>query len=73
MPLPSMQVLPTYSQSLQDKPLPIYFSDPALQGLFDELGGTLEFEVGIERNLAELMAKEEVSLFFIPMAQVVVV
>lgn len=60
LPSPPTQIAPTYPQPPQEKQLPIYFSDPAFQEHFDERTGILEYEAGIEHNLAEQIAKEEV-------------
>lgn len=43
-------------------PLPVFFDDPNLQELFDERAGIREFEAGIERSLAEQLAKQDVQL-----------
>ena len=50
-------VLPPPIQSL-----PVYFDDPNLQELFDERAGIREFEAGIERGLAEHLAKQDVQM-----------
>jgi|GEM_PF-3501484 len=39
-----------------ERPLPIYFDDPALQEAFDERAAVLEFEAGFERGEAEKKA-----------------
>jgi hypothetical protein len=44
-----------------ERPLPIYFDDPALQESFDERAAMLEFEAGFERCEAEKRALAEIS------------
>lgn len=45
---------------LAERPLPVFFHDPALQEAFDERAAILEFDAGYERHLAEQMAFSEV-------------
>lgn len=44
-----------------ERPLPIYFDDPALQEAFDERAAVLEFEAGLERDVAEKQAIAEIT------------
>ena len=44
-----------------ERPLPIYFDDPALQESFDERAAMLEFEAGFERCEAEKRTLAEIS------------
>lgn len=45
---------------LPERPLPVFFHDPALQEAFDERAAILEFDAGFERQLAEQIAFTEV-------------
>ena len=42
--------------------LPAYYNEPDLQEYFDERAGIREFDGGVERNLAEQLAKHDVEL-----------
>lgn len=44
-----------------ERPLPIYFDDPALQEAFNERAAVLEFEAGFERDEAERRALAEIT------------
>lgn len=44
-----------------ERPLPIYFDDPALQEVFDERAAVLEFEANLKREEAEKLALAEVA------------
>lgn len=45
---------------LPERPLPVFFDDPALQEAFDERAGILEFDAGYQRQAAEQMALAEI-------------
>lgn len=49
------------AEALIDRPLPIYFDDPALQEAFDERAAVFEFEAGFERDEAEKQALAEIT------------
>lgn len=57
---PTVKLHPS-PESRAEEHRPIYFSDPALQELFDERAAILEFEGGLDRSTAERKALGEVS------------
>lgn len=58
--MPQRVARPTAEAPIE-RPLPIYFDDPALQEAFDERAAVLEFEAGLERDEAEKWALAEIT------------
>ena len=63
-PAPTTPTVPNLSDPIQPAPLPVYFSDPALQEYFDERAGIREFDAGTDRELSEQLAQSDVATAF---------